>query len=166
MSVRTDLFNLIGVLARRRFQEGERAFATLGLNHTEARLLTLLSENGGSAKQDALSTRVNVDRSNVGRALKKLEQMQLVTRRQDCDNGKTFFVNMTDDGKVMAQRILTLREEMAQRFFASLSDEEAEAAFSILQNCLKGNSPQTAAGQENSSSQADGSGLPTAEEVN
>ena len=36
-----ELFDAIGVLARRRYQTAERHFARLGLNHSEARLLTL-----------------------------------------------------------------------------------------------------------------------------
>ncbi|MEJ7787147.1 MAG: MarR family transcriptional regulator [Solirubrobacteraceae bacterium] len=46
----------------------------MGLNHTEARLLRMLDEEGGAATQDALSRRLAVDRSNAGRAFKRLEQ--------------------------------------------------------------------------------------------
>ena len=74
------LFDLIGGLARRRFQTAERYFSTLGLNHTEARLLNLLDRENGAATQDALSNMLFVDRSNAGRALKSLEHEGYIER--------------------------------------------------------------------------------------
>lgn len=147
MNPRVELFNLIGVLARRRFQEGERAFASLGLNHTEARLLTLLSEHKGEAKQDVLSAMVNVDRSNVGRALKGLEQRRLVSRCKDSHNGKTFQVTLTEIGREAAKQLIGKREEMALSLFGKLSEEEAAAAFALLQNCAAAPSPLSECGK-------------------
>src|SRR5512145_2076009 len=77
------LFDLIGELARRRYQAAEQCFSALGLNHTEARLLAILSQHHGVAAQDVLSNRLTVDRSNAGRALQRLEQDGYVSRRKD-----------------------------------------------------------------------------------
>src|SRR5689334_14636055 len=77
------LFDLIGVLARRRYQTAERYFSTLGLNHTEARLLTLLDKENGPATQDALSNLLFVGRSNVARALKSLQHEDYIERAQN-----------------------------------------------------------------------------------
>ena len=83
MRNRQELFDLIGALGRRRYQVGEQAFSSLGLNHTEARLLTILDRESGEATQDALSSSLFVDRSNAGRALKGLEQRRYVSRHKD-----------------------------------------------------------------------------------
>ena len=56
------LFDLIGVFARRRYRAAEQNFSTLGLNHTEARLLTLLDQEAGTATQEVLSNMLFVDR--------------------------------------------------------------------------------------------------------
>ena len=93
------LFDMIGVLARRRYQEAERWFRELGLNHTEARLLTLLNEEGGSSTQEALSNLLLVDRSNAGRALKRLEQGDYVVRQPDEADKRTNLVRMTAKGR-------------------------------------------------------------------
>ena len=82
-SPRVDLFELIGALARRRYQTAERFYAPLGLNHTEARLLKMLDNEAVATTQDALSRRLFVDRSNAGRAFKRLEQAGHVDRRKD-----------------------------------------------------------------------------------
>ena len=95
---RIELFELIGALARRRYQAAERSYAPLGLNHTEARLLTMLAGEGGAATQDALSRRLFVDRSNAGRAFKRLEQAGYVGRRKDDADNRTNLVDITAEG--------------------------------------------------------------------
>ncbi len=92
------LFDLIGVLARRRYQIAERYFSALGLNHTEARLLTLLGREGGTATQETLSNLIFVDRSNVGRALQRLEQGGYIERRKDDVDKRTNLVQITAKG--------------------------------------------------------------------
>ena len=51
------LFDAIGAMARRRHTRADSALIALALNHTEARLLTLLQQEGGGASQDVLSSR-------------------------------------------------------------------------------------------------------------
>src|SRR5689334_10680876 len=92
------LFDLIGELARRRFQTAERYYSTLRLNHTEARLLTLLHKQDGKANQDTLSNMLSVDRSNAGRALKSLEHEGYIERSQNEVDKRTNFVEITDKG--------------------------------------------------------------------
>src|SRR5687768_13863272 len=92
------LSDLIGALARRRHQMAERSLAAIGLNHTEARLLTLLRQSG-AATQDVLSNQVFVDRSNASRALKHLEQRGHVARRGDEVDRRANLVQLTPKGR-------------------------------------------------------------------
>lgn len=138
--MRTDnlaiLFDLIGELARLRYQAAERYFATLGLNHTEARLLTLLHQQQGASTQDALSNLLFVDRSNAGRALKSLEQQGYVERtRHDVDR-RTHRVQLTPKGRAAVTAIARLRTEMAQRFFGDLDEPEAGQIVDLLRKAL------------------------------
>src|SRR5919112_1250476 len=119
-SPRIELFELLGVLARRRYQAAERAYGPLGLNHTEARLLTMLAGEGGAATQDALSRRLHVDRSNAGRAFKRLEQTGYVTRRKDGADNRTNLVDITAKGREAAAELRRLGDEMAAGFFGDL----------------------------------------------
>lgn len=128
----SELFELIGVMARRRYQIGERYFASLGLNHTEARMLTLLELAGGRTTQDVLSNMLHVDRSNAGRALKGLEQRGLILRIKDSSNGKTNLVTITESGREIAAEIGVLRHEMAQMFFGELTEDQAEHIVDLL----------------------------------
>ena len=126
------LFDLIGVLARRRFQTAERYFSTLGLNHTEARLLNLLDRENGAATQDALSNMLFVDRSNAGRALKSLEHEGYIERNQSDTDKRTNLVQITARGREAVAEIAKLKEKMVQNFFGELSEAEAGQIIDLL----------------------------------
>ena len=131
-----DLFELIGVLARRRYQAAERSYAALGLNHTEARLLRLLAEEAGAATQDALSRRLFVDRSNAGRGFKRLEQAGYVARRKDAADSRTNLVEITAKGSEAAAQVNRLSNEMARTFFGEMTEDDAAAIVALLQKAV------------------------------
>lgn len=135
-SPREDLFELIGVLARRRFQTAERRYAVVGLNHTEARLLKMLGAETGEITQDALSRRLLVDRSNAGRAFKHLEQAGYVRRRKDDADNRTNIVDITPKGRETAAEVGRLGDEMARTFFSELTEAEAATIATLLRKAI------------------------------
>jgi DNA-binding MarR family transcriptional regulator len=130
------LFDLIGELARRRYQTAERCFSALGLNHTEARLLTHLRQEHGVAAQDALSNRLSVDRSNAGRALQRLEQDGYILRRRHDADKRANLVQITSKGRKAVVEISRLRKKMAQSLFGDLKEDEAGAIVDLLRKAL------------------------------
>ncbi len=126
------LFDLIGVLGRKRYQTAERYFSTLRLNHTEARLLTLLEKETGATTQDALSNLLFVDRSNAGRALKSLEHEGYIERYQNDTDKRTNLVEITARGREAVAEISKLKQKMVQKFFGGLSVEEAGQIIDLL----------------------------------
>ncbi len=136
MNPHLELFGLIGVLARRRYQAAERSYASVGLNHTEARLLGMLDGEGGSATQDALSRRLSVDRSNAGRGFKRLEQAGYVTRHKDEADSRTNVVEITANGREAAADVKRLGDEMARTFFGELSEADAATIVTLLRRAL------------------------------
>jgi MarR family transcriptional regulator for hemolysin len=130
------LFDLIGELARRRYQAAERYFSALGLNHTEARLLTLLRQEDGVAAQDALSNRLSVDRSNAVRALQRLEQEGYIRRRKDDADKRAKLVQITPKGRKAVAEISRLRKKIAQSSFGDLREKEAGAIVDLLKKAL------------------------------
>jgi MarR family transcriptional regulator for hemolysin len=137
MDTRYVLFDLIGKLARRRHQLGEAAFRPLGLAHTEARLLTILRESGGSASQESLSRRVTIDRSNVGRSLQGLEANGFVERSPSDTDKRAKLVVLSAKGAEAAKEIERIRKEMATTFFGRLTEEEAERVLKILEAAME-----------------------------
>jgi DNA-binding MarR family transcriptional regulator len=136
MSNHDELFQLIGVLARKRHRAAERGYAALGLNHTEARLLTILAGEGGTSTQEALSRQMTVDRSNAGRAFKRLEQEGHVTRRRSDSDARTNFVDITERGREAAAEVARLRDALAATFFGDLTEAEAAKVVKLLRMAL------------------------------
>ncbi|WCL54737.1 MarR family winged helix-turn-helix transcriptional regulator [Gimibacter soli] len=126
------LFDRLGQLGRQRYRMAEDYFARLGLNHTEARLLTLLTQAGGRATQDALAGQLYIDRSNVGRALKALEARDYVARQKDAKDKRANFVQITAKGSAAAGEIASLKGEMAAAFFNGLEESEAAMIAGLL----------------------------------
>lgn len=135
------LFDLIGVLARRRYQTAERCFGALGLNHTEARLLTLLHQEGGTAAQDALSSMLSVDRSNAGRGLKRLEQQGYIERREGNADKRTNLTHITAKGRKAVVEISRLKKKIVQSFFGDLTEEKAGKILGLLSQTLTTDGP-------------------------
>lgn len=134
-----ELAELIGRVARRWHQLGEKSFAALRLNHTEARLLTLLDQHGGGATQDALSNELNVDRSNAGRALSRLEDSGMVVRRTDEADARTKVVEITDAGRAAVKEIDRVQAEMAESLLGKLSKADTRKASELLRAVLAEN---------------------------
>lgn len=120
-----QLFEIVGELARRRFQLAERRFAALGLTHTEARLLSLLHQNGGQAPQDALTSGLHIDRTNGGRALQRLERDGFVVREAQEGDRRAKSIRSTALGRKTYRAIAKLRAEMAAEFCGALPEPEA-----------------------------------------
>ncbi len=131
------LFDLIGALARQRFQVAEQKFSGLGLNHTEARLLTLLQKENGVATQETLSNMLFVDRSNAGRGLKRLEHRGLISRRENDEAKRTKMVELTPDGRKTVLELSEMRDVMVQNFFGDLSEEEVGTVIGLLKRVLE-----------------------------
>ncbi|MBK7930807.1 MAG: MarR family transcriptional regulator [Bryobacterales bacterium] len=136
MSATLELFDLIGELARRRYQLAETSFATLGLNHTEARLLSLLAAAGGASAQDALSNRLTVDRTNAGRALTRLDEAGYIERRKDSVDKRANRVHITAKGRRTVSAIARLRSEMAAAFFGEMTSDEAAGIVCLFRERL------------------------------
>lgn len=131
-----ELFEIIGVLARRRYQCAERQFAKLGLNHSEARILILLEQEEGTATQDTLSSQLFVDRSNAGRALKSLEHSGHITRKKDETDKRTNMVHLTALGKDTILEIQKLKQGIIDGFFGTLSEKEAGHVVTLMKKVM------------------------------
>lgn len=131
------LFDMIGVLARRRYQTAEREFAAIGLNHTEARLLSLLKEAGGECGQERLSEQLYIDRSNAGRALKRLEQDGYIAREKDAADRRAYIVRLETKGRKAVRDIAKIRDAIVAGFFGDLSEREAGKVVALLEMTLK-----------------------------
>lgn len=137
------LFDLIGDVSRHRYRLAESYFAAMGLNHTEARLITLLTQAGGMSAQDVLSNQLLIDRSNAGRALQKLEKQGYIQRQPSQNDKRTNQVSLTTKGQATAKEIERIAKQMATAFFAPLNQDDARHLLSVLEKLMAGQAVAT-----------------------
>ncbi|MEM9592285.1 MAG: MarR family transcriptional regulator [Pseudomonadota bacterium] len=132
----SELFDLVGTLAQKRFRLAEHALSAVGLNHTEARLVSILRQEGGAMTQDELSAALTVDRSNAGRALKKLESHGFIARRQDEVDKRSKVVVITKKGREIAAEVEEIRTEIVEALFRDLAEPDAVTIVRILRRAF------------------------------
>lgn len=132
----SELFEVIGVLARRRYQSAERNFAALGLNHSEARILMLLEQEAGTATQDTLANLLFIDRSNVGRAMKGLEQQGYIIRCKNDNDKRANLVHLTPEGSATLVEIRETKQKIIDGFFKDMTAEEARQATRLMKKSM------------------------------
>ena len=75
---------------------------------------------------------ISVDRSNAGRAFKRLEHAGYVSRRRDDADSRTNLVDITPEGSRAAAEVDRLRRRLAADFFGELSKAEAATVVNLL----------------------------------
>jgi len=132
-----ELFELIGVLGRKRYMFAAPYLVSSGFSPTEARLLTLIINHGGPISQDELSSKIHLDRTNVGRGLKKLEQQGYVTRLRDEKDRRANFVTATPNAKKEASKIHKIRIQAADDFLGHLNSADVNSLTNSIKKVLK-----------------------------
>jgi len=137
MSDVLELLNLPGQVARRWHQQTDQQLSALGLNHTEARLLVHLDQEGSDLSQEAVSAMLFVDRSNSVRALQSLERSGFVSRHKDENDKRANRHCITSKGTKAASEVRKLRRRVASHAFAELKPSEVRSAVALLKKALE-----------------------------
>jgi DNA-binding MarR family transcriptional regulator len=127
---------LIVHLARHMRVRSEAALAPLGLRARHLIALTVLRDQGGSSQQ-ALSTTLQIDRTNLVGLLNELEDDGLIARRRSSEDRRRHIVELTDVGAhrlAQAESALVAAED---EVLGALDGEERETLYRLLQQATK-----------------------------
>ena len=132
---------LIGHLARRLRLRLESALAPFGLRPRHVLALTMLREHGGCSQQ-ALTSMLEMDATNVVGLLNELEAENLVERRRSPQDRRRHVVELTDAGiEQLAKAELTLAT-VEDEVFAALNINQRETLYNMLQQVMGGDAPR------------------------
>jgi DNA-binding MarR family transcriptional regulator len=132
---------LIGHLARRLRLRVESALAPLGLRPRHVLALTMLRDHG-ECSQQALTSILEMDATNVVGLLNELEAENLVERRRSPQDRRRHVVELTDAGiEQLAKAELTLAT-VEDEVFAALNIDQRETLYNILQQVMGGDAPR------------------------
>ena len=91
----------------------------------EAFVLKYLARHGGDVLPGTISSEMHVSSARIAAALNNLERKGLLTRRADTADRRKILVNLTPEGKRLAQRHYDTVVQSAARLLCLLGDEDA-----------------------------------------
>lgn len=115
-----------------------RRESSAGLTPSQATALSSLERNG-SMPVGTLADREQISKSSVTRLVARLEELGLVTRRPAADDGRSWLVEITDQGMARLKDSERLADEYLARQLAALSPQDREilaAALPALERLL------------------------------
>lgn len=112
----------------------DKELIQFGFTNTEMRILNMIYFfDADGCTQDEFVSRMEIDRSNVGRALKKLENLGYIRREKDETDQRAFKVFLTEKGWAVKDQLLEIRENIKNTFSFALTSKE----FATLTKLLK-----------------------------
>ncbi len=106
----------------------ERFFRTHGLNTAHFDVLAQVGAARGMTQQD-LADALLVTKGNISQLLSKLEQADLITRRQA---GRTNCLALTEQGQALFNVVVPQQEALIADLLAPLSDDEQRELLRLL----------------------------------
>ena len=101
------------------------------LSHGQVFILINIYRDEG-IYQHRLCEEYNLDKSGVGRILKKLEEKNLVKRKSDPDDKRRKLIFLTDKAKEMKSEFKKLLKEIEEQMRQGLTEEEIKTVTNIL----------------------------------
>lgn len=111
---------------------GRRASFAVEKKGGQKRVLIALLENGATAQRDLLF-QLGIQPGSLSELLHKLEAAELIRRTPDANDRRSAIVELTDDGRILAENALNNREAENAALFESLSAEEQETFLGLLE---------------------------------
>ena len=133
MNNQPDIFNLLHNIVKSMRKMSDKELYAFGITHTEMRILMALHLlYDGECNQEKLVEQLDVDRTNVGRALKKLELMNYIKREKNKNDARTFRVSITEKGMGRKDQLIDFRKKIKTSLIKGLSEQEVKMLSEIL----------------------------------
>lgn len=112
-----DVFFTLHSITKKMRNLADTQLAKYGITNTEMRLLNVIYFYGvDGASQDEFIKRIEIDRSNVGRSLKKLENMGYIRREKSATDQRSFNVFLTERGANIKDDLMIIRDNIKKLF--------------------------------------------------
>jgi len=110
----------------------DRELSETGVRYPEMRIIMVIAKKKGMS-QEELSTNISgVDRSNIGRALKRLESMGYIKREKSLEDGRTYQIFLTDEAVGLMEKIKATKTHIRKAFLVQGSSEELDMVLNYL----------------------------------
>lgn len=113
-----------------------RRLEPLGLNVRLCGVLNLLAE--GAISQQAIGERLGIDRTTVVELIDELESQEVVVRRRNPSDRRSYALHLTAKGKVVQKRAARAFDAAADEFFGALNGRERDSLADMLRRLIQG----------------------------
>ncbi len=127
----TSLGQLIPEVCRLHHTRSQALFSSIGLYRGQPFLLAVLWEEEGLAHSE-LAARMHVTPATITKMLQRMEEAGFVHREPDPDDQRVSRVYLTEQGRVVRQRVADIWETLENESFAGLTAEERETLRGLL----------------------------------
>ena len=131
MNREAELFTLLRSVIKKTRKILEREIAPFGVGHAEMRLLMMLYDMDGCT-QEELASKIEVDRTNVGRSLKKMEFLGYVERRRNPRDSRGYRVFLTPRSWDLRGRMIYIVNCLEKTTAAGVNEEELSLLLELL----------------------------------
>ena len=88
--------------------------------------------NSPGISQEEVSKRTGSDKATTARAVKKLEEANIIIRKKDLTDGRAYKLYPTDLAKALEEELISKTSEIENILLEGLSDEETETLVNLL----------------------------------
>jgi DNA-binding MarR family transcriptional regulator len=107
----------------------------LGLSPGQPKVLEFLKFHDGS-EQKNIAKACEIEPATVTNILLRMEEANLIERKQLNGNRRSLHVFLTEQGKVMTEKVSEIFNEVRKEAFNGFTKEEQEETFRLLQKML------------------------------
>ena len=137
MSFEENLFKSIRTVIKNMRKILDKEIVLYGISHAEMRLLMILY-SAGNCTQEELTSKIEVDRSNIGRSLNKLLRLGYVNKIRDTDDKRMNRVYLTKKGMAIKDELIKIKTDIEKTIAAEVSEEEMRIIINLLDKINKG----------------------------
>jgi len=131
--MKEDFFFILHNISKKMRKIADNELNVFGLTNTEMRILNMIYFfDIDGCTQDEFVSQMEIDRSNVGRALKKLEKLEYIKREKNENDQRAFRVFLTEKGWSIKDDLLAIRENMKKTISLNYNVKEFERLVKLL----------------------------------
>jgi DNA-binding MarR family transcriptional regulator len=130
-------FNCLRSIIKKMHQISDRELKIYGLSHAEMRIMLFLYGKNYS-RQEEFALAMGIDRTNVGRALKKLENLGYVVRERDPEDARAFTTALTERGWALQNSLEKLKVDIESTVTQGVSSADVRTV-SVLLDAMDNN---------------------------
>jgi len=127
-----ELAELLTHTARRLRRGSIVQLAPLGLTYAQARVLRLVAADGRPLRMADLAAQLDVVPRSVTTMVDALESAGLVARHADPGDRRSVLVALSDDGRLLLDRLETARRDSADEVFGGLDAAQRHQLLGLL----------------------------------